>query len=74
MTDVESTSWVSGLVGGRVVGVVVTIGYTFVVSVRASRHQSNSQALRPVGFSIPLKVPATWVQRDSTRRSMPVSC
>jgi len=52
---------------GAAVGGAVALGgvvkgrswvlYTWVVSVRASRHQSISQALRPVGFSIPLKVP-----------------
>jgi len=72
--DAGSTSRVGGLVIGSMVRAAVTIGYTFLVSVRASRHQRCSQALRPVGFSIRLKIPATWVQRDSTRRSMPVSC
>ena len=51
--DAGSTSWVSGLVADCVVGATVTIGYTFLVSVRASRHQRCSQALRPVGFSNP---------------------
>jgi hypothetical protein len=40
-----------------VVRALITVGYTCSVSVRASRHQRCSQALRPVGFSIRLKLP-----------------
>jgi hypothetical protein len=51
--DARSTSRPGGLVDGGVVRAAVTIGYTFLVSVRASRHQRCSRRSDP-SFQHPL--------------------